>query len=240
MEAAYATNYTRLYREHWWWRVRERILLDKVRQLLPGRLPRPRILDIGCGAGVFFDALEPIGDLEGIESDPSAVEQSGRWRSRIHIGELDDAFTPDQAFDLILLLDVLEHVARPEDVLRRATKILAPGGWLLATVPAFDWLWTSHDELNHHVKRYSAGELRNLVSDAGLKVVETSYLFQSLLLPKLIMRAKEALTPSQREIPSIPSPAVNHMLQAWYRSEYAIAGWLPFGSSVMAIGQRMY
>src|SRR5262245_50528059 len=68
MDPQYAAAYPNLYRHHWWWRVREQILLEKIRRIL-GRVRNPRILDVGCGAGLFFDALQPFGHVEGIEAD---------------------------------------------------------------------------------------------------------------------------------------------------------------------------
>jgi SAM-dependent methyltransferase len=236
MEATYAAAYPDLYRRHWWWRVRERILLDKIRELLGGRVPHARILDIGCGAGLFFDALEQFGYVEGIESDPIALEQSGRWRTRIHPGELE-TFAPDRAFDLILALDVVEHVRSPETLLRQAARFLARDGRILITTPAFNWLWTSHDRLNHHVKRYTAAEMRALVRKAGLEPVHTRYLFQSLVIPKFLVRVREAMRPAAPSVPRVPPLVVNHVLQAWSRSENALAWWLPFGSSVMAVAR---
>ena len=236
MEPAYTAAYAELYRGHWWWRVREQILLGKIRQILAHRACASRILDVGCGAGLLFDVLEPFGYVEGVESDGRAVEHSGRWRTRIHVGNLD-TFRCDRAFDLILLLDVLEHVDRPEQLLRRAAELLAPDGRILATVPAFDWLWTLHDDLNHHLKRYTASEMRALMKGAGFTVIETRYLFQSLVLPKLLVRAKELLLSSDARIPRIPSRSLNTALQVWYRSEHALAGWLPFGSSVMTVAR---
>lgn len=237
MDPAYTAAYSRLYREHWWWRVRERILLREVRQILAGRSSGARILDVGCGAGLFFDALESFGHVEGIESDRIAVEQSGRWRARIHLGELETLRT-DGAYDLVLLLDVIEHVQRPETLLRASAQLLAPRGAMLITVPAFDSLWTSHDDLNHHVKRYTAGEMRRLLQSAGLEVAKTRYLFQSLVVPKLLVRAKETLTPSSASVPRIPSRLVNGALEKWFRAESGWAGWMPFGSSVLAVARR--
>ena len=234
MDAVYAAAYADLYRRHWWWRVRERILLDRIRQLLGNRVPHARILDIGCGAGLFFDALETLGHVEGIESDPITIEQSGRWRSRIHQGGME-SFVPNSAFDLVLALDVVEHVPTPEAMLSQAARFLAPDGHMLITTPAFAWLWTSHDRLNHHVKRYTAGEMRALVRKSGLQPIQTRYLFQSLVVPKLLVRAREAMRPAAASVPVVPPPLVNRALQTWLRSENAIAGWLPFGSSVMTI-----
>ena len=149
MDAHYAAAYPDLYARHWWWRAREDMLLRKIRRLLAD-VRDARILDVGCGAAMFFDALEAFGHVEGVESDLAAAERSGRWRARIVVGDLDETFIPAAPFDLILMLDVLEHIARPETVLARARQILRPNGRILITVPAFTWLWTSHDEMNHH------------------------------------------------------------------------------------------
>jgi hypothetical protein len=136
---------------------------------------------------------------------------------------------------VILALDVVEHVPNPDIMLRRAATFLARDGHLLITTPAFDWLWTSHDQLNHHVKRYTAREIRELVRAADLAPIETQYLFQSLVLPKLIVRTKETLRPSVPSVPKVPPGVLNTALESWFRTENAIAGWLPFGSSVMAV-----
>jgi len=116
MDARYVAVYPDLYARHWWWRARETILLKQVGRLLRG-IPDARILDVGCGSGIFFEALEAFGRVEGIESDRASVEGSGRWRERMHVGGLDGAFVPSAPYDLIVMLDVLEHIHRPQDVL---------------------------------------------------------------------------------------------------------------------------
>ena len=234
MDASYTEAYADLYRQHWWWRVREGILLERIRELLGNRANDARILDVGCGAGLFFDALEQFGRVEGIESDPIAVAQSGKWRSRIHMGEVE-TFTSDKPFDVILALDVVEHIRMPAVMLRNAARLLAADGHMVITTPAFNWLWTSHDRLNHHVKRYTALEMRTLIRDAGLDPIDTRYLFQSLVVPKLLVRTMEALRPASPSVPKIPPASLNHALETWFRAEHAIAGWLPFGSSVMSV-----
>jgi SAM-dependent methyltransferase len=234
MDTAYATAYLGLYRNHWWWRTRETILLRTLARLID-RDRVARILDVGCGAGLFFDALAPFGHVEGIESDEALVQQSGKWRDRISIGELDNLFRPDEPFDTILMLDVLEHVANPEQVLGSARRILRPGGRIVVTVPAFECLWTSHDDLNHHFRRYTAQELRRTIRDAGLLTERVSYMFQSLVIPKLFVRAIEAVKGGAPQVPRVPSPAVNTMLRMWFQAESHASKWLPFGTSLMAI-----
>ena len=234
MDAAYIAAYADLYRRHWWWRVRERILLDRIRDLLRDRARNARILDVGCGAGLFFDALDQFGHVEGIESDPIAVEQSGRWRNRIHLGDLE-TFKTAAPFDIILALDVVEHLRDPDIMLGYAARLLAPNGRMVITTPAFNWLWTSHDRLNHHVKRYTAVEMCDLLRKAGLDPIDTQYLFQSLIVPKLLVRTTEALRPAMPSVPRVPPDFLNRALQTWFRIENAASGWLPFGSSVMAV-----
>ncbi len=234
MDALYAAAYPDLYARHWWWRAREDMLLRKIRRLLSD-VRDARILDVGCGAAMFFDALEAFGHVEGVESDLAAAERSGRWRARIVVGDLDETFIPAAPFDLILMLDVLEHIARPDTVLARARQILRPNGRILITVPAFTWLWTSHDEMNHHRTRYSTRTLRDVVGGSGLVALETGYLFQSLVVPKLLARAKESLFPERPRVPNIPPPAINAIIQAWCRIEHRVAGRLPFGGSAFAV-----
>ena len=144
MDAQYAAAYPELYRRHWWSRVREEILLRNIRNILAA-VPEARILDVGCGAALFFDALESFGHVEGVESDRAAVEGSGRWRSRIVVGNLDGAYKPAAPFDLILMLDVLEHIQDTDQLLRDASKILTPASRTTPTSPSPRFLsaWAS-------------------------------------------------------------------------------------------------
>ena len=234
MDAAYLAEYPNLYRNHWWWRARERMLLRIIARLLDG-LEDVRILDVGCGSGLFLDALEPFGDVRGVESDEASVETSGRWRSRIHNGELT---ATGDSYDLILLLDVLEHIDEPADLVRTAMGRLSERGYLLATTPAFQFLWTSHDVLNHHVKRYTARGLRQTLERGGLSVIETRYLFPSLVFPKMVAALRDRALSSPPQVPAIPPPALNQFLQRFFAFEDLVAGWMPFGGSVVAIGRR--
>ena len=236
MDAQYAAIYPTLYRNHWWWRVRERMLVKTLEQLVPE--PPVRILDVGCGAGLFFNTLQRFGDITGIESDVASVAPDNPWNDRIICGELDDAYAPPAPFDLTLMLDVLEHVPAAGALLRNARRILADSGRIVVTVPAFQWLWTAHDEMNHHVKRYTAHEISSLIRESGLVVTETRYLFQSLVVPKLAVRLSEAFRLRRPDVPSVPGRTVSAALQTWFWTEYNLLGRLPFGTSVLAIAEH--
>lgn len=237
MDSVYAAAYPELYRKHWWWRVREEILLATVARLLAGQ-PRARILDVGCGAGLFFDALDRFGHVEGIESDRSAIDNAGRWKDRIHHGEFNESFVPAAGFDLILMLDVLEHLTAPVPLLLRASGHLRPGGAVLITVPAFNWLWTQHDDLNQHVRRYTARGVEDMVRAAGLSPNKPRYLFPSLVIPKAAVRIREALLGASPSVPAVPSEMMSRILQTVLRTEHALASWAPFGTSVLAVARH--
>ena len=165
MRDDYLKLYRELYQQHWWWRAREKFILKTLAALQPPG-GWTRILDVGCGDGLFFDQLMPFGEVEGVEASAASVSEHGPYRSRIHICSFDENFQPGKQFTLILMLDVLEHLADPAAALRRALALLAPGGMVLATVPAFN---TSVDKSRRHQRACHPLHLPNspAVGNAG-------------------------------------------------------------------------
>jgi SAM-dependent methyltransferase len=193
---------------------------------------------VGCGDGLFFRELSKLGQVEGIELAGDAVSPDNPFRERIHIGPFDETFQPGKKYSLILMLDVLEHLAEPVSALRNALSLLQPGGSLLITVPAFRALWTSHDELNYHFTRYTKASFNEVAEKAGLKTLESRYLFYWLFLAKLAVRGKESLFGSKPSIPGIPPSVLNHLLFWVSRKEGQLLGGLPIplGSSLLIFG----
>jgi SAM-dependent methyltransferase len=234
MDPEYARSYRELYERHWWWRAREDLLVETLRGLYGGRC-NLKILDVGCGSGLFFSRLSEFGTAVGVEPDPLLAEADTRHRDRIHAGDLSTLPAGD-AFDLILLLDVLEHIDAPETDLARAFSILKSGGLALVTVPAFQLLWSSHDEINHHKRRYTASSLTDLIRGAGGHVHWVRYFFHWTFPAKLCIRLLEKLGVgggSER----VPPHNVNRALYTISRLEQRAVGplHLPFGTSVMAV-----
>lgn len=238
MEQAYAEKYGELYRKHWWWRARQRALLQTVRHLVPETGP-VRILDVGCGDGLFFDELASFGAVEGLEPEASLIRSDNPHRSRIYPVTLTN-FRPSQTYDLILLLDVLEHVDDPAGYLRSALGLLNDRGKVLLTVPAFRLLWTTHDDLNHHRTRFTRSTFRVVARQAGMDLSEERYLFQWTAIAKLIVHGLERIRHSAPRPPTIPWSPINRFLFGMTALEETMGRIvpLPFGSSLLLVGTK--
>ena len=239
LDEAYASRYRDLYERHWWWRAREELVVREVERLLtrsPAR-ERARVLDVGCGDGFIFPRLEPLADVEGLEPDPRLSGDGGEHGGRlIHRTSLE-AFEPSEQYSVVLMLDVLEHLPDPVTALRRCGELLRPDGRLLLTVPAFNALWTTHDDLNHHFIRYRRATLASVAGRAGFEVRRARYFFHWVFFAKLAVRAAESLHRPVPTPPSVPPAPVNRLLYGASRLEERLARplRLPFGSSLLAV-----
>jgi SAM-dependent methyltransferase len=239
MDARYARHYRELFTRHWWWRAREDLILETLARLRPGN-SWESILDVGCGDGLFFEKLQMIGHVEGVEMDPSSVNPEGRWAERIHIRPFDQSFQPGRTYALILMLDVLEHLADPLAGLVRAIELLQPDGTIVITVPAFPILWTGHDILNRHYRRYTRRTLTNLATQAGARILRERYFFHCTGLVKLAVHFKERIFGATATVPEVPALWLNRCLYGLSKVEQGIFRTvpLPFGSSLLAVAGK--
>jgi SAM-dependent methyltransferase len=229
----YSAYYRRLHENHWWFRMRERWVLQALRETQPPT-GWNSILDVGCGDALFFDSLAEFGDVEGVETSREIVNPANPHFSKIHIGPFDDSFQPGKQYSLLLLLDVLEHIPDPADALRRCASVLKPGGTLLITVPAFNLVWTNHDVINHHATRYRKSTLFPLLQQARLKIEGSAYWFQWTFPVKLAERFVEKLFRLPPSNPPIPPLFINRALCSLCSLEHSILGplHLPFGTTL--------
>jgi SAM-dependent methyltransferase len=223
---------------HWWFAARRRILAAVIGNL--GLPSHAQILEIGCGTGGNLALLSEFGQLSAMEYDDEArgmAESLGICP--IFAGGLPDPVPfGDGVFDLVCLLDVLEHIEDDGAALIRAGRLLKPSGHLLVTVPAYAWLWSAHDEAHHHHRRYTAGMLRQRANAAGLTVSRLGY-FNSLLFPLIAgIRLTQKLTGTEvGSDATLPNLSINTLLAGLFGLERYVMphAVFPFGTSVMAV-----
>ncbi len=241
MDASYSRRYGEMYRTHWWWRARERNVLHEVRRFTRGGERAARILDIGCGDGYLWDHLEDIGHVEGIEPDENLIAADSRWRDRIEVADLLSGRPRPAHHDLVLMLDVLEHIAEERAALDRVVSLLRPGGHLVLTVPALPALWSEFDVLSGHHRRYTRKTLHRALRGAGLTVLELRYCYVWTVPPLLLRRALfRAKTADHSRFVTRPAAPFNAVLTRFSMAEHLLTRRVPapLGSSLIAVATR--
>jgi len=223
---------------HWWYRARREIL-SRVIETEIAPAPGSRILEIGCGTGHNLDMLGRFGTVDAVEMDQAArdvaSQRLGRPALESHLPDLPGVETG--VYDLVALLDVLEHVEEDREALMAISRRLKPGGRVLLTVPAFQWMWSAHDEVNHHKRRYTKKQLKTVISGAGLRVEMMSY-FNSLLFPLAAgARLAGQVTGKTDSDDKLPPKPVNKAFEFLFGLERYAIGKLPFppGVSIVAV-----
>ncbi len=243
MQGDYSEQYVHLWQNHWWWQSRHDLVLRAIRELRKRSNPVAsqsetswRILDIGCGGGVAFDDFSKFGEVYGIEPDAHLANAIPKWQDRIEQRFFDAEYTPEEPFDLVLMLDVLEHIEQDEDALISLKKILSPNGYAIITVPALMSLWSAHDEVNHHFRRYTASNLQTLLTSTGFQVHRLHYFF-SWSLPLLYFRKLIAKKKDNYAV-TVPPNVINGLFSTLSHFENMMRRFhvqFPLGSSLFAI-----
>jgi SAM-dependent methyltransferase len=228
---------------HWWYRGRRRIIRAEL-----DRLPLAAdavVLDAGCGSGRTMEELTDYGEVHGIELDPEAAELArGRGRGEVQVGRLEELPWADGTFDLIACLDVIEHTPDDRVTLRELRRVTKPGGWLLVTVPAYQSLWSLHDEANHHFRRYDRASLRAAAAESGWQLQRMTSFNSVLLAPAAAVRLAQRrrrtdgdYTPELKVGPAWLNGALERPLQV--EARWLSRGrTLPAGLSLLAVLQN--
>lgn len=241
MEAQVFERMAELDSAHWWFVARRQILRSVIRREVKPPADA-RILEIGCGTGHNLAMLGEFGHVEAAELDPMARAIAARRLGRpVHDFALPDlsAFPPSH-FDLVALLDVLEHIEGDEPALDAIRARLKPGGKLLVTVPGNKWMWSAHDLAHHHHRRYARAELTSLARRTGFAVDLLSP-FNTFLYPLVAAaRAAGKLTGRESADDRMPPTPVNALLRSIFALEAPLVGRvpMPFGVSLIAILRR--
>jgi len=228
--------------DYWWYRARA----DLLETALAGFVGNPRrVLDVGSADGPSVGWLRRQAMHVSLDIDPRGLDRGGVCASALALP------FADESFDLVAAFDVVEH-CEPESVaLSEFARVLAPGGLLLLSVPAYQWAWTRFDEINGHHRRYTRSRAKRAVRAAGLSVERATYAFTSVFpiftADRLRTRVAERLTrhPADAPMPDVvPLPQVSPTVQRALMGLSAIDRWLlrrvdlPFGSSVLVAARK--
>jgi SAM-dependent methyltransferase len=239
MDPAYAAVHAEEDRAHWWFRGRRAVILAEMARRLSG--DRLRLAELGCGSGGMLEAIGRFGTAVGVETDRALRERARERGLDVRGGALPDAVPLEPArWDAVCLFDVLEHLDDEAAALAACRRLLAPRGRLFVTVPAYAWLWSRHDELLGHRRRYTARSLRQVVEQAGFTVERLTY-FNTLLAPPIMaVRLVRAALRSPGHDLDRPAPLVNRVLAACFSAEARLLGWtsVPFGISILLAAGR--
>lgn len=242
-------EYVRMFQledHHWWFRGRLMMTEGLLRRHVLPAFPsgRPRLLDIGCGTGLFLERR--AGDCEsmGVDLSPQALGYArGRRLPRLTRADAARLPFPDASFDVLTAFDLIEHVRDDQGLVDEIWRVLRPGGFLLATVPAHPILWSGHDVSLHHHRRYRRGQFNDLFAPDKWETVRMSASFTLIFPVAVIIRLGRRLCRARR-----PPTSDTHETPAWLnRALIALHGleaaWLrrhnlPIGISLITIRRK--
>jgi len=239
-------EYERMYRQEqgYWWFVSRSELLEFYLDEFVHLPPEARIVDLGCGTGANLEILSRYGNPIGVDLSQAALGFCRqRQLDRLLQATGERLALKEQTIDLVTAMDSLEHI--PDDVgtLKECLRVLRPGGQMLITVPAYGFLWSEHDEALHHVRRYSAAELRNKLTLAGFDVGKVTYVLFTLFFPIFAFRLLNNIFKKdpypKTSIVMLPHH-VNTVLIWINRIEKELLRWInyPFGVTIVVVARR--
>jgi SAM-dependent methyltransferase len=243
MDPKLLTTFATVERTHWWFTARRDILLSVIERFVPAG---GAILDVGCGTGYFIESASPRYEAWGVDPSPKAVALC-RERGLEHVVQgsaYDLGAVNGRRFNGVLFLDVLEHLDDDARALKEAVRVLRPGGVVIATVPAFMWLWSGHDVVNHHKRRYRLRQIEALFREAGLAIERLTYfnfyLFPLASMDRLVSRVTGRRAAAELRV---PPKLVNRLMADTFRLERERVADrsrvpYPFGLSILAVGRR--
>jgi SAM-dependent methyltransferase len=245
MEKELYDNIQQVEATHWWYRARREIIFAWVKPLLK-TMNNPRALDLGCGTGYNLVFLQKAGceNAAGMDFSPDALAYCrSKGLTRLLCGDAQSLPLRAETYNLILTLDILEHLPNDELTLEEIQRALKPGGALVIFVPAYQFLWSFQDEISHHIRRYTARELKEKVLNAGFEIQKITYtntfLFPLIWGGRLVLKLFRSSFKIASENDLNPS-WTNEILYKLFKAELP---WLkrlnfPFGVSILCVCRK--
>lgn len=243
MDRAMLASMREVETTHWWFVARRELLLSVLQRFVPEGATD--LLDIGCGTGANLEAIHrllPSIKAVGVDADSYCRSACVERGLRVLDSSATALSVGDSSQDVVCAFDVLEHLNDEGRALAEIERVLRPGGVLVLTVPAYQWLWGPHDELAHHRRRYTRRSVLKTLEGTSLEPLYATY-FNTLLFPLAVaVRLAESALRRQTDEQSVPPRVLNATLRTVFRSERkALASmWrLPWGLSVLLVARRV-
>ena len=247
MDKQYYKQYYKLEREHWWFLARKEILKSIIKRKINTYKPL-RILNIGTATGAGTIMLQEFGEVTSIEYDSDCCKF---LNDELHIltqeGSITELQFEDNSFDLVCAFDVIEHVEDDTLAASEMLRVCKKDGFVIATVPAFMLLWSEHDVINHHFRRYKLNPFRNLFKVDDDNVVVKSYFnfffFIPIALIRIIMwpfQKNRTKTNATSDFERFKTGWLNTLLYHIFLIEKTLLKYfrLPFGVSIVCLVKK--
>jgi 2-polyprenyl-3-methyl-5-hydroxy-6-metoxy-1,4-benzoquinol methylase len=243
MDKQYERLYHHLESSHWWFKSRRHLIMQLINSL--DLSYKAKILDIGCSSGPLIKSLNQQGyqQVYGIDFSKNAISLCVKKRLK-QVAVMDAASPAIKAdqFDLIIASDILEHLQNDMAALKQWRRILKPNGVMIVIVPAFNFLWSSHDEVNHHFRRYTKHRLNQALNQNRLHLLRSSYSSFSSFLPAALLRLFQRKTHKKSSSFQLNDrlSIFNPLLTTIVKLENYGLNYInfPFGVSVFAIAKK--
>ncbi len=241
MDKDFEVQYHSSEEKNWWFVSRREAIIN----LLTGCDKSLKILDIGCAGGALALELTKSGytNVFGLDYSEAAVRVCLE-RGIKNITQMDGhnpAFE-DESFDILISSDSLEHLEFDQQALENWNRILKPNGKLYLFVPAFNFLWSAHDDINFHYRRYSKKMLLNRLESSGFKILRAGFWNFAAFFPTVFVRLIQKLTQKKQQHSDqlAMNKYINVILTKWMSAENIIFKYFsfPIGVSAMAIAQK--
>lgn len=187
MDKQYYNEYYHIERDHWWFKARMEILEVLVQKHFQHGKRELKILNVGVATGATSIMLQKYGEVTSLEYDKECCEF---LRETVHLDVINGSLTElpfeDHSYDLVCAFDVIEHIENDQLAVAEMYRVLNKGGYMFVTVPAFQSIWSKHDVINHHFRRYKMEGLKQLALNEKFEIVRKSY-FNFILFPPIFI-----------------------------------------------------
>jgi len=248
VEQSVYQQFYRIEKDHWWFVG----MRDICRTVLNRSLPQPggteqKYLDVGCGTGLWTTELSELGVSCGLDFSPDALTfcQKRGVKQLVRASATSLPFA-DGSYSIITALGLIEHLDDDKGFLRELYRVCRPEGHILLLTSAYKFLWSQHDEIVHHKRRYTCGQLKSILAASGFVPVCISYVNTILFIPILFIRLIQRFLPEKAETQGspdlfVPPRLVNRILFSMLWLEAKLINIIcpyPFGVGIVVLARK--